>query len=114
MIFLYSFQRPLFVLADRNVDMATPLHHTWTYQALIHDVLVSCQSNKYVTHRSLLPLVFTNQMETTGGEAVQLTFSTALILSVFMAAGWCVCVCGLGLHTHTHTSLPVSQRISVP
>ncbi|XP_053291002.1 sec1 family domain-containing protein 1 [Pleuronectes platessa] len=35
----FSFQRPLFVLADRNVDMATPLHHTWTYQALIHDVL---------------------------------------------------------------------------
>uniref|UniRef100_A0A8C5HVM5 Sec1 family domain-containing protein 1 n=2 Tax=Gouania willdenowi TaxID=441366 RepID=A0A8C5HVM5_GOUWI len=35
----FSFQRPLFVLADRNVDLATPLHHTWTYQALIHDVL---------------------------------------------------------------------------
>uniref|UniRef100_A0AAX7VV56 Sec1 family domain containing 1 n=1 Tax=Astatotilapia calliptera TaxID=8154 RepID=A0AAX7VV56_ASTCA len=35
----FSFQRPLFVLVDRNVDMATPLHHTWTYQALIHDVL---------------------------------------------------------------------------
>uniref|UniRef100_A0A8C7GDY3 Sec1 family domain containing 1 n=1 Tax=Oncorhynchus kisutch TaxID=8019 RepID=A0A8C7GDY3_ONCKI len=32
-------QRPLFVLADRNLDLATPLHHTWTYQALIHDVL---------------------------------------------------------------------------
>ncbi|XP_008396904.1 sec1 family domain-containing protein 1-like [Poecilia reticulata] len=35
----FSFQRPLLVLADRNMDMATPLHHTWTYQALIHDVL---------------------------------------------------------------------------
>ncbi|KAI4902197.1 hypothetical protein NFI96_029564 [Prochilodus magdalenae] len=35
----FSFQRPLFVLADRNLDLATPLHHTWTYQALIHDVL---------------------------------------------------------------------------
>lgn len=35
----FSFQRPLFVLVDRNLDMATPLHHTWTYQALIHDVL---------------------------------------------------------------------------
>ena len=23
----------------RSVDMATPLHHTWTYQALAHDVL---------------------------------------------------------------------------
>ena len=27
------------VLVDRNMDMATPLHHTWTYQALVHDVL---------------------------------------------------------------------------
>ena len=37
---LFSFQRPLFVLADRNLDLATPLHHTWTYQALIHVVVV--------------------------------------------------------------------------
>lgn len=35
-----SFQRPLLVILDRNQDMATPLHHTWTYQALAHDVLV--------------------------------------------------------------------------
>ncbi|KAK7595132.1 hypothetical protein V9T40_001565 [Parthenolecanium corni] len=35
----YSYQRPLLVLLDRNVDIATPLHHTWTYQALAHDVL---------------------------------------------------------------------------
>jgi len=35
----YSFHRPVFVLLDRGVDMATPLHHTWTYQALAHDVL---------------------------------------------------------------------------
>jgi hypothetical protein len=35
----FSFQRPLLVILDRNVDMATPLHHTWTYQALAHDVL---------------------------------------------------------------------------
>ncbi|CAL4062168.1 unnamed protein product, partial [Meganyctiphanes norvegica] len=34
-----SFQRPLLVLVDRNVDLATPMHHTWTYQALAHDVL---------------------------------------------------------------------------
>ncbi|XP_076048320.1 sec1 family domain containing Slh [Oratosquilla oratoria] len=34
-----SFQRPLLVLVDRNVDLATPLHHTWTYQALVHDIL---------------------------------------------------------------------------
>lgn len=31
--------RPVLVIADRNVDLATMLHHTWTYQALIHDVL---------------------------------------------------------------------------
>lgn len=31
--------RPLLVILDRNMDMATPLHHTWTYQALAHDVL---------------------------------------------------------------------------
>lgn len=35
----FSFQRPLLVIMDRNVDMATPLHHTWTYQALAHDVM---------------------------------------------------------------------------
>lgn len=34
----YSFQRPILLILDRNVDMATPLHHTWTYQALAHDV----------------------------------------------------------------------------
>lgn len=36
---IFRFQRPLLVLLDRNLDMATPLHHTWTYQALVHDVL---------------------------------------------------------------------------
>jgi hypothetical protein len=34
-----SFSRPLLVILDRNVDLATPLHHTWTYQALVHDLL---------------------------------------------------------------------------
>eukprot|EP00051_Salpingoeca_urceolata_P031156 m.10522 g.10522 ORF g.10522 m.10522 type:complete len:632 (-) comp3809_c0_seq1:25-1920(-) len=34
-----SFQRPVLVILDRNIDMPTILHHTWTYQALIHDVL---------------------------------------------------------------------------
>lgn len=40
-----SFQRPLLCLVDRTVDMSTPLHHTWTYQALIHDLL-SLELNK--------------------------------------------------------------------
>lgn len=35
----FTFQRPILILLDRNIDMATPLHHTWTYQALAHDVL---------------------------------------------------------------------------
>ncbi|ELU01084.1 hypothetical protein CAPTEDRAFT_149404 [Capitella teleta] len=35
----FSFQRPLLVILDRNIDLATPFHHTWTYQALSHDVL---------------------------------------------------------------------------
>ena len=34
-----QFQRTLLILLDRNFDLATPLHHTWTYQALIHDLL---------------------------------------------------------------------------
>uniref|UniRef100_A0A0N4ZMQ5 Sec1 family domain-containing protein 1 n=1 Tax=Parastrongyloides trichosuri TaxID=131310 RepID=A0A0N4ZMQ5_PARTI len=34
-----KFQRPVLVIADRGLDLATMLHHTWTYQALIHDVL---------------------------------------------------------------------------
>ncbi|GLV32991.1 SLY-1 homologous [Carabus blaptoides fortunei] len=35
----FHFQRPLLIVLDRNVDIATPLHHTWTYQALAHDTL---------------------------------------------------------------------------
>jgi len=27
------------VIADRSLDLSTMLHHTWTYQALIADVL---------------------------------------------------------------------------
>ena len=34
-----NFQRPLLLILDRSLDLATPLHHTWTYQAMIHDVL---------------------------------------------------------------------------
>ncbi|EDQ88702.1 uncharacterized protein MONBRDRAFT_32644 [Monosiga brevicollis MX1] len=40
-----SFQRPVLVLLDRQLDMATVLHHTWTYQALVHDIL-GLESNK--------------------------------------------------------------------
>lgn len=34
-----SFQRPLLAIVDRHVDISTMLHHTWTYQALAHDLL---------------------------------------------------------------------------
>lgn len=33
------FTRPLLVILDRTIDVATPLSHSWTYQALVHDVL---------------------------------------------------------------------------
>lgn len=38
---LCSMHRPLLVILDRGIDLATPMHHTWTYQALAHDILVS-------------------------------------------------------------------------
>jgi len=34
-----SFQRPVLVLLDRNIDLAIMLQHTWTYQPLVHDLL---------------------------------------------------------------------------
>ncbi|WVQ81134.1 hypothetical protein IAT38_003256 [Cryptococcus sp. DSM 104549] len=36
---LSSLQRPLLVILDRNVDLIPMLSHSWTYQALVHDVL---------------------------------------------------------------------------
>lgn len=32
-------QRPLLVILDRDIDLVTMLNHTWTYQAMAHDVL---------------------------------------------------------------------------
>lgn len=32
-------QRPVLCILDRDVDLVTMLHHTWTYQAMVHDVL---------------------------------------------------------------------------
>ncbi|RXK37438.1 hypothetical protein M231_05261 [Tremella mesenterica] len=34
-----NLQRPLLVILDRNVDLIPMLSHSWTYQALVHDVL---------------------------------------------------------------------------
>lgn len=40
-----SFRRPLLLMLDRDFDFTAMLHHTWTYQALIHDCL-DCKLNK--------------------------------------------------------------------
>lgn len=29
----------MLILVDRNVDLTVMFHHTWTYQALVHDLL---------------------------------------------------------------------------
>lgn len=39
----HLFQRPLLVLLDRQMDLASPLHHSMTYQSLVHDVFVSAR-----------------------------------------------------------------------
>ncbi|KAF8343909.1 Sec1-like protein [Cantharellus anzutake] len=32
-------ERPVLIIVDRDVDLASMLSHSWTYQALVHDVL---------------------------------------------------------------------------
>ncbi|CAJ0599433.1 unnamed protein product [Cylicocyclus nassatus] len=44
--------RPLLLIADRSADLATMLHHTWTYQALIHDVLELDQNRVTITEKA--------------------------------------------------------------
>ncbi|VDO31397.1 unnamed protein product [Haemonchus placei] len=44
--------RPLLLIADRSADLATMLHHTWTYQALVHDVLELDQNRVTITEKS--------------------------------------------------------------
>ncbi|ETN76122.1 Sec1 family protein [Necator americanus] len=44
--------RPLLLIADRSADLATMLHHTWTYQALIHDVLELDQNRVTISEKS--------------------------------------------------------------
>ncbi|OXU18461.1 protein sly1 homolog [Nasonia vitripennis] len=48
----FSFQRPVLIILDRSVDMATVFHHTWTYQALAHDVL-ELSLNRLVVEESV-------------------------------------------------------------
>ncbi|KNC73373.1 hypothetical protein SARC_14067, partial [Sphaeroforma arctica JP610] len=42
-----SFQRPVLIILDRNLDLPSLLHHTWTYQPLISDLL-GLTSNRVV------------------------------------------------------------------
>ncbi|KAL7291506.1 protein sly1 homolog [Trichogramma pretiosum] len=49
---LFSSVRPLLIILDRSVDMATVFHHTWTYQALAHDVL-DLSLNRLVVEESI-------------------------------------------------------------
>lgn len=34
-----AFQRPVLVILDRNIDLTPMVSHSWTYQALVNDVL---------------------------------------------------------------------------
>jgi sec1 family domain-containing protein 1 len=62
-----NFQRPVLLIIDRNFDLATPLHHTWTYQALIHDTLdlklnrVEIKEEKKVYDLSCIDKFWSNQ-----------------------------------------------------
>ncbi|KAM7541603.1 hypothetical protein Aperf_G00000021238 [Anoplocephala perfoliata] len=47
----FSFQRPLLIILDRGLDMATPLHHGWTYQSLLHDIVGIHLNHVEVTSR---------------------------------------------------------------
>ncbi|KAG0227413.1 Vesicle trafficking between the ER and Golgi [Actinomortierella wolfii] len=34
-----NYQRPVLIILDRNMDLVPMISHSWTYQALVHDVL---------------------------------------------------------------------------
>ncbi|CRG97356.1 Sec1 family protein, putative [Plasmodium gallinaceum] len=46
-----TIQRPLLILADRDVDLSIMIQHSWTYQALIHDVF-DIKLNKINIHQN--------------------------------------------------------------
>eukprot|EP00096_Caligus_rogercresseyi_P009495 TRINITY_DN3238_c0_g1_i2.p1 TRINITY_DN3238_c0_g1~~TRINITY_DN3238_c0_g1_i2.p1 ORF type:complete len:503 (-),score=165.64 TRINITY_DN3238_c0_g1_i2:55-1563(-) len=48
----YSFCRPVLIILDRQIDLATSLHHTWTYQALAHDVLNYAMNKVSISEKS--------------------------------------------------------------
>ncbi|GAW80040.1 vesicle transport-related protein [Plasmodium gonderi] len=45
-------QRPVLILADREVDLSVMVQHAWTYQALIHDVF-DIKLNKINMHQTV-------------------------------------------------------------
>lgn len=59
-----NFQRPVLVILDRNMDLVPILSHSWTYQALVHDVMdmklneivvqVLCHSQNGLQHRMVI------------------------------------------------------------
>lgn len=40
-----TFRRPLLLLLDRDFDFNAMMHHTWTYQALVHDIFPTALSS---------------------------------------------------------------------
>jgi hypothetical protein len=77
----FSFQRPLLIVLDRNVDMATPLHHTWTYQVFVPSL---CQKPSSVMSVLTLPhkkSILGNQLPVT------------LVLLFSAACDFASCVC---------------------
>jgi hypothetical protein len=36
---VFLFALSVLILTERSLDLAVPLHHSWTYQALLHDLL---------------------------------------------------------------------------
>lgn len=34
-----ALERPVLIILDRNLDLVPMLSHSWTYQALVHDVM---------------------------------------------------------------------------
>lgn len=70
----FSFQRPLLIILDRGLDMATPLHHGWTYQSLLHDIVVCASSILFITSNRQL-IVFEDRVDRRGIKYVLASYS---------------------------------------
>ena len=74
-----SQERPVLLLLDRNVDLGVMLHHPWTYQPLIHDLLGIHKNRVRVT------------MEVIGLKT--LSGRVGVYIYIYMCVCVCVCVC---------------------